>query len=431
MLSNTTLRNIIERYGDLSEDGNTVTLYTFFHLRSAYNVVFQTMVNGEQTTLSMPAGSDDYILTANGVGTRTSNLGVTCEPFDLIDVDVTDKLVYSYNSALQRTTFYSFDNMTIGDTVVSESGTYSFQGMPTNDISSYVVAVNFKEEFTIDNRALNSDTSINYNASIWYVDSATDLLNIAYRVYCQGLPLAKKIVQTSDIDFNGGNMLPIGTEAQPFTSVYDGQYYRIENMTITGGNAEDIGLFGYTDGATIKNVTLMNTEVSGACNVGAVAGYATDTTFERVGSYNGSTSVMETQSAGTGIFLTNGLTAVSVIKQSGTYTSISLGNNGTVYTVLSIMVADEIENISDEAESAGDFIGAGDNVEIEICFVRKSNTIDTEIGGFAGQLTNSQVTNAYTSRSDFGNTTGTALNHTHTDITDISTCPDCDDVFIW
>ena len=175
----------------------------------------------------------------------------------------------------------------------------------------------------------------------------------------------------------------------------------------------------------------MNTEVSGACNVGAVAGYATDTSFERVGSYNGSTSVMEAQSAGTGIFLTNGLTAVSVIKESGTYTSISLGNNSTAYTVLSIMVADEIENISDEAENGGDFIGAGDNVEIEICFVRKSNTIDTEIGGFAGQLTNSQVTNAYTSRSDFGNTTGTALNHTHTDITDISTCPDCDDVFIW
>ena len=321
--------------------------------------------------------------------------------------------------------------MTVGDSVLSESGTYSFQGIPTNDIEEFVIAVNFKEEFTIDNRILNSDTSISYNSSIWYVDSATDLLNIAYRVYCQGLPLAKKIVQTADIDFEGGYMLPIGTESQPFSSVYDGQYYRIENMSIVGGTADDIGLFGFAVGATIKNLTLMNADVSGGYNVGAVAGYATNTTFERVGSYNGIVSAMDVQTAGRGIFLTNGVTAVNVTKQNGTYTSISLGNNGTSYTVLSVMVADEIVNDSDRAYYIGDLIGRGDNVTIKICFVRKSNTINAEIGGFAGLLENSQVTNAYTSRSDFGNTIGTTLTHTHTDITDISTCPDCDDVFIW
>ena len=429
MLANTTLRDIINMYGDLSEDGCSVTLYTFFHLRDPYKIEFQTMVDGEPVTLSMPANSDEYILTANGSNMTSNSLDFTCEPFDLIDVDVTDKLVYRYDG--QKTTFYSFDCMTVGDSVLSESGTYSFQGIPTNDIEEFVIAVNFKEEFTIDNRILNADTSISYNSSIWYVDSATDLLNIAYRVYCQGLPLAKKIVQTADIDFEGGYMLPIGTESQPFSSVYDGQYYRIENMSIVGGTADDIGLFGYTNGATIKNVTLMNADVSGGYNVGAVAGYATNTTFERVGSYNGIVSAMDVQTAGRGIFLTNGVTAVNVTKQNGTYTSISLGNNGTSYTTLSVLVADEIVNDSDRAYYIGDLIGRGDNVTIKICFVRKSNTINAEIGGFAGLLANSQVTNAYTSRNNFGNTTGTTLTHTHTDITDISTCPDCDDVFIW
>ena len=429
MLANTTLRDIINMYGDLSEDECSVTLYSFFHLRDPYKIEFQTMVDGELVTLSMPANSDEYILTANGSNMTLNSLALTCEPFDLISVDVTDKLVYRYDG--QKTTFYSFDCMTVGDSVLSESGTYSFQGIPTNDIEEFVIAVNFKEEFTIDNRILNSDTSISYNSSIWYIDSATDLLNIAYRVYCQGLPLAKKIVQTADIDFEGGYMLPIGTESQPFSSVYDGQYYRIENMSIVGGTADDIGLFGYTNGATIKNLTLMNADVSGGYNVGAVAGYATNTTFERVGSYNGIVSAMDVQTAGRGIFLTNGVTAVNVTKQNGTYTSISLGNNGTSYTVLSVMVADEIVNDSDRAYYIGDLIGRGDNVTIKICFVRKSNTINAEIGGFAGLLENSQVTNAYTSRSDFGNTIGTTLTHTHTDITDISTCPDCDDVFIW
>ena len=429
MLANTTLRDIINMFGDLSEDGCSLTLYTFFHLRDPYKIEFQTMVDGEPVTLSMPANSDEYILTANDSNMTSNSLDFTCEPFDLINVDVTDKLVYRYDG--QKTTFYSFDCMTVGDSVLSESGTYSFQGIPTNDIEEFVIAVNFKEEFTIDNRILNADTSISYNSSIWYVDSATDLLNIAYRVYCQGLPLAKKIVQTADIDFEGGYMLPIGTESQPFSSVYDGQYYRIENMSIVGGTADDIGLFGFAVGATIKNLTLMNADVSGGYNVGAVAGYATNTTFERVGSYNGIVSAMGVQTAGRGIFLTNGLTAVNVTKQNGTYTSISLGNNGTSYTVLSVMVADEIVNDSDRAYYIGDLVGRGDNVTIKICFVRKSNTINAEIGGFAGLLENSQVTNAYTSRSDFGNTIGTTLTHTDTDITDISTCPDCDDVFIW
>ena len=428
-LTNTSLRSILSTYGNLSSNGSSITLYNFYHIRDTYNVVFKTYVNGIETNLNMPANSDEYILTANGSNMTSNSLDFTCEPFDLINVDVTDKLVYRYDG--QKTTFYSFDCMTVGDSVLSESGTYSFQGIPTNDIEEFVIAVNFKEEFTIDNRILNSDTSISYNSSIWYVDSATDLLNIAYRVYCQGLPLAKKIVQTADIDFEGGYMLPIGTESQPFSSVYDGQYYRIENMSIVGGTADDIGLFGYAVGATIKNLTLMNADVSGGYNVGAVAGYATNTTFERVGSYNGIVSAMDVQTAGRGIFLTNGVTAVNVTKQNGTYTSISLGNNGTSYTVLSVMVADEIVNDSDRAYYIGDLIGRGDNVTIKICFVRKSNTINAEIGGFAGLLENSQVTNAYTSRSDFGNTIGTTLTHTHTDITDISTCPDCDDVFIW
>ena len=44
----------------------------------------------------------------------------------------------------------------------------------------------------------------------------------------------------------------------------------------------NVGLFGYTDGATIKNLTLVDGSVTGFDNVGAVVGYAKNTTFENV-----------------------------------------------------------------------------------------------------------------------------------------------------
>ncbi len=429
----TTLLDLMERYGDFSQEGYTITLYSLFHVRNPYTVTIRTAVNGTARTFSMPELSDEYIFTAEGRNASGYSVSLSCDPFEMIDISVTDKLVYYYNQTTRQTTFYSFDNISIGNSVLSESGEYSFQMIPTNNTSSVVISINFKEEFTINNNILNSDNSINYSASIWEVDSSTDLLNIAYRMYCQGLPLAKKIVQTADIDFEGGYMLPIGTESNPFESVYDGGYYRIENMNIAGGNAVDMGLFGYTDGATIKNLTLMNSSVSGRGNVGAVIGYGNDTTLERVGVYDGTTTLMEEQASGTGIFLTNGTSVASINKASGTYTNSALGNNSTRYTILNVMIEDAVENSSDEAGYAGDLAGNLNNSTIDTCYERKSNTENSEIGGLVGRATSGSITYSYTSRARVAHSSsGVSQSHAHTGVTNISsTCGTCADRFIW
>ena len=429
----TTLLDLMERYGDFSQEGYTITLYSLFHVRNPYTVTIRTAVNGTARTFSMPELSDEYIFTAEGRNVSGYSVSLSCDPFEMIDISVTDKLVYYYNQTTRQTTFYSFDNISIGNSVLSESGEYSFQMIPTNNTSSVVISINFKEEFTINNNILNSDNSINYSASIWEVDSSTDLLNIAYRMYCQGLTLAKKIVQTADIDFEGGYMLPIGTESNPFESVYDGGYYRIENMNIVGGNAVNMGLFGYTDGATIKNLTLMNSSVSGRGNVGAVIGYGNDTTLERVGVYDGTTTLMEEQASGTGIFLTNGTSVASMNKASGTYTNSALGNNSTRYTILNVMIEDAVENSSDEAGYAGDLAGNLNNSTIDTCYERKSNTENSEIGGLVGRATSGSITYSYTSRSSIAHSSsGVSQSHAHTGVTNISsTCGTCADRFIW
>ena len=441
-LKSTSLRDIVDYYGNLARDGSEIYLYSYFYVRNPYTVNFRTVFDGSVQAGSMPADETDDIFYVNGVGVSSSTWSISCEPYAFVDVNVTDRLVYTTNGS--TTTFYSFDNITVGNRVVSESGTYTFQGMAVNEISSYTVNINFKREFSINTSLLNSDsTPIDYDASIWEVDSAIDLLNIAYRVYCRGYSLANRIVQTADIDFsnvNGGYMLPIGTEAHPFSSVYDGQYHTIENMTIVGGNAQDIGLFGYTNGATIKNLTLMHTKISGAYNVGSIAGKSINTTFERVGVYDGSVSVMANQSAGIDIFLTNNITIASTNTAGGDYTSVALGNSSAVYTILSEMVADgsEIDNYGDTSSYAGDFVGYSNNSTYETCFVRKSATTESSnagrIGGFAGYLYGGNVSHAYTSRQTFATYQSKVTeSHVHTGVmTDISTsCGECKDYFIW
>jgi hypothetical protein len=100
--------------------------------------------------------------------------------------------------------------------------------------------------------------------------------------------------QTADIDLAnatpaietwgmGRGWLPIGKEkefdldhdSKAFKSVYDGKGYSIKNLYINRPTKVNVGLFGYTEYAIIKNIKLENTNIIGNNNVGAVVGKQT------------------------------------------------------------------------------------------------------------------------------------------------------------
>lgn len=79
-----------------------------------------------------------------------------------------------------------------------------------------------------------------------------------------------------------GEWTPIGNSSGHFKGTFDGQGYTIDGMAITNYTAVNRGLFGYVEGATIKNFTLngtmsSNTQITGSENdcSGAVVGRAT------------------------------------------------------------------------------------------------------------------------------------------------------------
>jgi hypothetical protein len=94
-------------------------------------------------------------------------------------------------------------------------------------------------------------------------------------------------VQTSNIDASEsiniiGGFSPIGDyvtgnrQHQLFRGVYDGQHHKITGLYISRqevGSGITVGLFGAAYSATIKNLALIDVEISGGMNVGGLVGW--------------------------------------------------------------------------------------------------------------------------------------------------------------
>lgn len=66
---------------------------------------------------------------------------------------------------------------------------------------------------------------------------------------------------------------PIGNEMNPFDGVFDGNGYTIYGLSINEQEADNVGFFGYVDGAEIRNVRFNEVSVIGGNTVGGVVGY--------------------------------------------------------------------------------------------------------------------------------------------------------------
>lgn len=76
----------------------------------------------------------------------------------------------------------------------------------------------------------------------------------------------------NDIDLENNLWKPIGTGSEPFKGNFDGNGFSIQNLTIDEPQKNDVGLFGYIDGATIENISLNNINITGKDTVGVIAG---------------------------------------------------------------------------------------------------------------------------------------------------------------
>ena len=111
-----------------------------------------------------------------------------------------------------------------------------------------------------------------------YKDNATFEARVGNKYYTSladaiaAAQASDTITLLTDIDLNGNAWTPIGTKANPFKAIFDGNGKTISNLKINNIDLDCAGLFGYATGATIKNVNIKNVDINAYSHAAPVVG---------------------------------------------------------------------------------------------------------------------------------------------------------------
>ncbi|MDO1583464.1 beta strand repeat-containing protein [Rhizobium oryzicola] len=124
-----------------------------------------------------------------------------------------------------------------------------------------------------------SPTDYSANAGAGTTLTAYMLVNTLQNLQDINDNLSGKYALGRDIDASataswntGAGFVPISDGSTPFTGSFDGQNHTITGLTIKRPSGSNIGLFGF-NGNVVKNVGLINADITGQYTVGALAGY--------------------------------------------------------------------------------------------------------------------------------------------------------------
>lgn len=104
------------------------------------------------------------------------------------------------------------------------------------------------------------------------ISDASQFIHLAKRVYNGDMCSDLHFLQTSDIDFGGREIVPVGSFYRCFSGTYDGDNYSLKNFKVTGYHIFNRAPFGCLYSATIKNVKVYNASIIGKGNSAGIAG---------------------------------------------------------------------------------------------------------------------------------------------------------------
>ena len=140
--------------------------------------------------------------------------------------------------------------------------------------SKYNGEVGWGDAFGLINEAAAPTQTMTISTFKELNDLATNVNNGSNDYADYTIRLTADLIQNGDERENWYALIPIGTAAHPFRGVFDGQGHTIKNVRTYHDDNNNVGLFGYTDGAVISNLILQNISLRGKSNVGVVVGNA-------------------------------------------------------------------------------------------------------------------------------------------------------------
>lgn len=165
-------------------------------------------------------------------------------------VDAPDGWMFTVNDTLSNVSA-SLATVQNGDQVLWFEGTTEnrFQGPSWEELTGTPAAISWVDIETVDDLLALAKTT----------DAET--LGKNYRL--------KADLNLKDTPFNG-----IGSAARPFTGMFDGQGHTISHVTVNAPEGENAGFFNVIKGATIRDLKLVDVEITGKTNVGGLVGSA-------------------------------------------------------------------------------------------------------------------------------------------------------------
>ncbi len=200
----------------------------------------------------------------------------------------------------------------------------------------------------------------------------------------------------------GDGWMPIGSGMGPFTGSFDGAGFTIDKLTIYRTGQNDVGLFGYTQGASLKQIRLINVSVTGATQTGALVGYADIGTVINNCSVVGGSINSDGMSIGGIVGLITG--AGSSINQSftqGMSITTSLYSVGGLvgYLQNSATIANSYSTSTVSTSNLGKAGGiagfANSGTTIDKCYAASVVIGTVDVGGIIGAVSACTITNSY------------------------------------
>ncbi|MGL1900721.1 MAG: InlB B-repeat-containing protein [Fibrobacterales bacterium] len=216
-------------------------------------------------------------------------------------------------------------------------------------------------------------------------------------------------VQTADIDaaasqhWDGGKgFYPIGKDdTNPFSGVYDGSGFSIDNLTISTANAVFVGLFGVVQYSHIINLSVTNVLLTGNHSVGAVAGMSIGGSISNCSS---SGTVNGSYAGGlVGVIQNTSISNSSAIVEVSGVTNVG-GLIGYIEYEGSIINSYSRGEVTGTAVGTGGLVGFNEGGTIKMSYSTGKVIGVVQAGGLVGLTRNGNITNSFWAYDSSGQT---------------------------
>ena len=302
---------------------------------------------------------------------------------------------YSVDSSGTET-YKETKNLSFSNDIYTRANPVEFTGLTKNSKYNYKLYVK-TDNYTEEIKTLEASTS---NAGDTEENSIEIKTTEDFNNICNNLSAHYTLM--NDLDFAGVTLSTAitATSSERFKGTFDGNNKTIKNVTFS--SATNIGLFPYTDGATIKNLTV-DTVVADfstgrtTANIGALIGGAESTKVENVTVKNVNFSIQGNSSAELNV---GGVVGMS---EKSTFTSTKSENVSINFSRSRLKVnVGLFAGVFKSGRSVGKITIEGNEVslladkcsgsgKIEAMAYYPSSEGFTHIGGFAGDISSSSL----------------------------------------